>query len=469
MKKALLFLFGLATLYLLVQFSPQTGPLGFENSLHKTREGKNTAYNAANGGMELLTGIPMDSLNCKKCHSSTGLYPNGDTINPITYVPSCEDCHDFSQGTTVLEQTCLNCHSRQSSEIAFYPTEDVHRNAGMTCMDCHPKEELHGDDGIYYASCLEDGAIQVACEDCHTPLPSNSSHDTHVDYVSCNACHVVSVVTCVSCHFETNLAIGKTRANTKLKDFKLLVKKNGKVSVGNFSTMGYDGMGNYIISSYHSHVIAKDATDCEDCHFNMGGSNVAIGEYNASGTMTLSTWDAGTKKIIGPSGVIPIPGDWLAAIKQAWATYTDPTEWPSNPDHWEFMTDSTWNAHLYYCEALDGPTMAKLGFTRFPAAIETLDNGVPSVLLLEKNYPNPFSDFTTIRFSIPKTEKVVLTIYNLQGKPIRTLIDKSVSPGTYEVKWDGIGHNGRSVPGGVYYARIQDGKSFQTIKMVLIK
>ncbi len=54
----------------------------FDTSLHKTRQGKFTAYAKENGGMELITDIPMQDLSCWKCHSGTGKDAAGNDIDP---------------------------------------------------------------------------------------------------------------------------------------------------------------------------------------------------------------------------------------------------------------------------------------------------------------------------------------------------------------------------------------------------
>ena len=120
--------------------------------------------------MELITNISMDAVDCKKCHSTTEKYPNGDAIDAANYKPACNDCHDFSKSSKVEEQTCLNCHSRQVYERTAYPDVDVHIKKGMTCTSCHLKAELHGDDGVAYASLKQKGAIKTKCEDCHKTL-----------------------------------------------------------------------------------------------------------------------------------------------------------------------------------------------------------------------------------------------------------------------------------------------------------
>lgn len=440
-------------------------------SLHYTREGKNTAYRAENGGMETITGIPMSDLTCKNCHATTGTYPNGDPIDPATYEPSCNDCHDFAAGTTVAEETCLNCHNRQKYERNAYPGVDVHQSAGLTCTSCHSKEEVHGDDGVAYASLKEEGAIQVECEDCHAELASNTSHDLHSGTVDCAACHAASVLTCASCHFESLVASGKNRAINQIKDYRLLVKKDNEVRLGGFMTHTYDGKTNYIISSYHSHAISKNATTCADCHYNMGASNAAIAEYNSTGSITMTTWNETTKKIAGPSGVVPIPADWKTSLKFDFASYGgDPTVFPSDPSAWSYLKSETDNSHLFYAEPLDTTIMKKLGFTVTTTSVDEPDGVLPTQFALMQNYPNPFNPSTTIQFSLPVMEQVDLTIYDLQGRVVRTLaVQQAYSPGVHTITWNGRDNSDRQVASGIYFAKLQAGQFVATRKMALVK
>jgi hypothetical protein len=338
----------------------------FNTSLHKTRQGKFTSYAKSSGGMELITDIPMQDLACWKCHSNTGKNAAGQDIDPATYQPGCSDCHaaDFS----VSEQSCLNCHSRQVYERQRYgvaetnPKADVHANAGFTCMSCHSKEELHGDDGVAYASLKEPGAVKVSCVQCHNDLAVNEAHAIHGEKVDCAACHAEGSVACASCHFETLIATGKNRAINQIWNFKMLVKKDGKVRLGSFMTHTYDGKTNVIISSFHSHTIKRNASDCKDCHANYGGNNTAIQEYNSSGSITMTRWNPDTRKIVGPSGVVPIPADWQTALKYDFAKYDgDPTNLQANSE-WSYLKSTVDNQHLYYAEPLDRETMRKLGF-----------------------------------------------------------------------------------------------------------
>lgn len=447
--------FIIITFFTMGYFLPALSQANFNTSLHKTREGKNDAYKAANGGMELITNIPMSELACQKCHSTTETYPNGDPINSATYAPSCNDCHNFALGSTVQEQTCKNCHNRQVYEIAAYPDSlangDVHRKAGKTCMFCHSKQELHGDDGIAYASLKQNGAVKVKCEDCHTNLPANTSHTIHNAKVDCAACHAVSVLTCAGCHFETVVAIGKNRAINQIKNYRLLVKKDNKVRLGGFMTHSYQGKTNVIVSSYHSHVITKNATTCTDCHVNLGGTVPAIVEYNNTGRMTMTTWNPTTKKIVGPTGVVPLTSDWKTAFKLDYVTYTgDSTILPSDPNLWVYLKSETDNAHLFYCEPLDDSTLTKLGFTRLPIPVElTSFTGAADNLDVTLNWSTA-TELNNNGFEVQrKTNKDFVTVGFVKGNGTSTnshdysFVDKQVQPGVYYYRLKQIDFNGK--------------------------
>lgn len=443
----------------------------FSTSLHATRQGKATAYMKENGGMELLTDIPMSQLSCLKCHSTTNTYPNGNPIDNATYAPSCNDCHDFTKGSAVEQQTCLNCHNRQVYEQQLYPdsepTGDVHRKKGMTCMSCHKKDELHGD-GTAYKSWFDEGASKTSCVECHplSGLSSNTSHDVHAktEKVDCAACHTTSIVTCVNCHFETLIATGKNRPLQKIKGFELLVKRNGKITSGTFMTHTYNGKTNVIIAPFRSHLIQKNARTCTDCHVNMGGNVSAITEYNASGTITMTKWNETTKKMTTPVGVVPLVGDWATALKFDFATYDgDVNNLTSDPALWRYFTSNVDNIHLFYAEPLDNATLTKLGFTRLPSDVKEISN-IPAGYELSQNYPNPFNPTTTIHFSLPAESNVVMDVYDALGRKVINLVNETKTAGTYAVEF-----NAKDLSSGVYFCKITTDKFTATRKMLLMK
>ncbi len=93
-----------------------------------------------------------------------------------------------------------------------------------------------------------------------------------------------------------------------------------------------------------------------------------------------------------------------------------------------------------------------------------LNNILPNDYSIEQNYPNPFNPSTTINFSLPKTGKVVLEIYNVLGEKVTTLINNDLTAGYHSVNF-----NGSSLASGVYIYRLQSGNYTQAKKMTLEK
>ena len=88
---------------------------------------------------------------------------------------------------------------------------------------------------------------------------------------------------------------------------------------------------------------------------------------------------------------------------------------------------------------------------------------------LSQNYPNPFNQNTVIQYSLPKSSKVELVIYNLLGQKVRTLVDQTQTAGYKIVYWDGKNDEGEEVASGVYFYKLEYGDYRQTKKMLLLK
>jgi hypothetical protein len=88
---------------------------------------------------------------------------------------------------------------------------------------------------------------------------------------------------------------------------------------------------------------------------------------------------------------------------------------------------------------------------------------------LSQNVPNPFNPETTIRFTLPSSERVALSVYAANGALVRTLVDGVQPSGTHNITWDGHDSKGNAVSSGVYFYRLSAGKFNETRKMVLLK
>jgi hypothetical protein len=85
------------------------------------------------------------------------------------------------------------------------------------------------------------------------------------------------------------------------------------------------------------------------------------------------------------------------------------------------------------------------------------------------NFPNPLSRSTTITYSVPQPGKVSLKIYDVLGRPVKTLINTEVQAGAYIIHWNVNDEKGNAVPAGVYLLRIQAGDHSETKKLMIIK
>jgi len=94
---------------------------------------------------------------------------------------------------------------------------------------------------------------------------------------------------------------------------------------------------------------------------------------------------------------------------------------------------------------------------------------LPTRYSLSDNYPNPFNPSTTIKFTMPTSGRVKLSIFDIQGRLISTLVDEEYSVGRHEVIWKGRDNSNRSVSSGTYFYRITTKGFVETKKMLLLK
>ena len=94
---------------------------------------------------------------------------------------------------------------------------------------------------------------------------------------------------------------------------------------------------------------------------------------------------------------------------------------------------------------------------------------LPRSFNLSQNYPNPFNPRTTIRYNLPRASHVLLSIYNILGQEIATLVNAKQIPGEKSVVWDSRDRFGRGVSSGIYIYQIQAGDYSKSRKMVLLR
>jgi len=103
------------------------------------------------------------------------------------------------------------------------------------------------------------------------------------------------------------------------------------------------------------------------------------------------------------------------------------------------------------------------------APTDVLDQALPLVTALDQNYPNPFNPETTIQFDLATDSYVSLRIYDTAGQVVRTLMQGSMTPGSYSPLWDGLNDSGARVGSGVYFYELRAGSFTSMKKMTLLR
>ena len=103
-----------------------------------------------------------------------------------------------------------------------------------------------------------------------------------------------------------------------------------------------------------------------------------------------------------------------------------------------------------------------------PGAAKAVIQTLPTAFALADNFPNPFNPTTTIQYELPQAADVELTVYNVVGQPVRTLVAEHQSAGRYAVEWDATNDSGHSLSSGLYFYRLEAGGAFREIKKMLL-
>jgi hypothetical protein len=99
----------------------------------------------------------------------------------------------------------------------------------------------------------------------------------------------------------------------------------------------------------------------------------------------------------------------------------------------------------------------------YPLGIQMISPQIPRIVLYQ-NYPNPFNPLTIISYELPNTNHTELSIYNVLGQKVATLVSENQKAGHYYVQWDAS-----AFPSGLYFYRLQTDYFLKTKKLLLLK
>ncbi len=100
--------------------------------------------------------------------------------------------------------------------------------------------------------------------------------------------------------------------------------------------------------------------------------------------------------------------------------------------------------------------------------VREVATAMPKQFTLQQNYPNPFNSTTVIRFTLPRTERVKVAIYDIMGREVINLLNDVKTTGTYELRWNGKNSSGMKVSSGMYFYRMETSQGVIAKKMTLL-
>jgi carboxyl-terminal processing protease len=128
------------------------------------------------------------------------------------------------------------------------------------------------------------------------------------------------------------------------------------------------------------------------------------------------------------------------------------------------------NMHAMFLDSEDVELNYAIMYLRNgPTSILGDQSSEPKTVQLYANYPNPFNPQTRIEYFLPKSTQVKITVYNVMGQEITTLVDDPEDTGFHTTIWSGIDNHGRNVGSSVYFYEIRTGNCLRVHKMVLVR
>ncbi len=389
-------------------------------------------YSISGHGMNMVQkeDAGVNNASCAKCHNGTGfyLYASGKTISgaQATQPIGCASCHDPHSAANPYQLRKVTADTLMNG----FKIPDA--GSGGLCMNCHKSRRTaetytkkwashysphYGTqtDMLYGQNAAQFGDATITGVSTHTQLEG-----------ACTACHMSS-------------ASGKVAY--------MLGSHTWKMS-------GPDSSG----------TITENVGACEGCHGPLGSFDDIKAGDDYDGNGKVEGVQTEVKGLLSRLAGL-LPKDTTGAVS------TDSAAIAGNPnflkgvyDYYYVVNDGSYGVHnAKYTFAVLTKAIGAL------TGIETVTNKVPQKFALEQNYPNPFNPSTTIRFSVPKSGFVKLSVYNSIGQLVKNLVDNHFTPGTYKVVWDGTNLSGSAVSSGVYFYKLTSSDFSQSRKMLFMK
>ena len=199
-------------------------------------------------------------------------------------------------------------------------------------------------------------------------------------------------------------------------------------------------------------------------------------QINSSTDETIPfTWESSFDVDSDVTYKLTVTLDYLGNVyTQDYENITDSSTAISTYEYAVFMTDlnlSLWNID-YVVEASDEEftVISQAGeFILVNTSLSIASEIIPEAFALHQNYPNPFNPITSLRYDLPQDGLVNVTVYDMMGRLVKTLVNSSQTAGYKSIQWNATNDRNEPVSAGLYLYTIQAGDFRQTKKMVLLK
>ena len=175
--------------------------------------------------------------------------------------------------------------------------------------------------------------------------------------------------------------------------------------------------------------------------------------------------DTVTYQFVGTDDLSFLSGEGIELNESQWS-YADLAAAIDTID----VAEGTWTVlasdGILSTEATNGPFTLTIDATALTVDVSHI---LPETFALHQNYPNPFNPVTTIRYDLPEQSHVTIVIYDLLGRQVTSLVNRTEEPGFKAIVWNAKDNAGQPVSAGIYLYRIQADRYSQTRKMLLLK
>ena len=230
--------------------------------------------------------------------------------------------------------------------------------------------------------------------------------------------------------------------------------------------------------------IASDSTEgvftFGPSEMNLASAKVTLDQVDTAGIGTLVMFDQAVQMtgddFLADSFFIGI--EWeLTDHLDTFALYSDSIGAELGDGYnraWEKFEDGNYNdfgciLSPSYCWGYDIDMWIGAVHSSDVVAIDNYDVIFPDRLMMRTAYPNPFNPVTSLRYDLPQNEMINITIYDMMGRIVKTLVNGSQTAGFKSVQWNATNDRNEAVSAGLYLYSIQAGDFRQTKKMLLLK